>query len=67
MKKFDNDFNEISKADIQRIEQLIGSKLPNDYKIIISGVGKLRNGMVISPQETSFKEATTQVATLFRN
>lgn len=32
MKKFDNDFNEISKADIQRIEQLIGSKLPNDYK-----------------------------------
>ncbi|GAA4233403.1 efflux RND transporter periplasmic adaptor subunit [Postechiella marina] len=36
-------------------------------KIVISGVGKLRNGMVITPQETSFEEAITPVATLFRN
>ncbi|MDN3492197.1 efflux RND transporter periplasmic adaptor subunit [Winogradskyella bathintestinalis] len=36
-------------------------------KIIVSGVGKLKNGMAISPQETSFEEAITPVATLFRN
>ena len=36
-------------------------------KIVVSGVGKLRNGMVISPQDTSFEDAITPVATLFRN
>lgn len=36
-------------------------------KIIVSGVGKLRNGMAITPQETSFEEAIAPVATLFRN
>ena len=46
---------------------VVESGITTNDKIIISGVGKLRNGMVISPQETSFKEATTQVATLFRN
>ena len=36
-------------------------------KIILSGIGKLRNGMQISPQETSFADAIKPVATLFRN
>lgn len=36
-------------------------------KIIISGVGKLRNGMEILPQETPFDEAIKPVPTLFRN
>jgi len=36
-------------------------------KIIISGVGKLRNGMTISPQDTSFEDAIKPIATLFRN
>jgi len=46
---------------------VVESGLTTNDKIIVSGVGKLRNGMEISPKETSFKEATTQVATLFRN
>ncbi len=46
---------------------VVESGITTNDKIIVSGVGKLRNGMVIAPQETSFKEATTQVATLFRN
>lgn len=45
------------------VESGIGA---ND-KIIISGIGKLRNGMAISPQDTSFEEAIKPVATLFRN
>ncbi|TVZ27149.1 membrane fusion protein (multidrug efflux system) [Gillisia sp. Hel_I_86] len=36
-------------------------------KIVVSGVGKLRNGMLISPQETSFEDAIKPVATLFKN
>ena len=36
-------------------------------KIIVSGVGKLRNGMAISPKDTSFEEALKPVATLFKN
>ena len=46
---------------------VVASGITTKDKIIVSGVGKLRNGMVITPQETSFKEATTQVAILFRN
>ncbi|MBU3013071.1 efflux RND transporter periplasmic adaptor subunit [Polaribacter vadi] len=46
---------------------VVESGITTNDKIIVSGVGKLRNGMEISPQETSFKEATTQIATLFRN
>ncbi|MCL7761991.1 efflux RND transporter periplasmic adaptor subunit [Polaribacter sp. Z014] len=36
-------------------------------KIIASGVGKLRNGMAITPQKTSFEEAIKPVAILFKN
>lgn len=46
---------------------VVESGLTTNEKIIISGVGKLRNGMEISPQETSFEEAIKPIATLFRN
>lgn len=46
---------------------VIASGLSLKDKIIVSGVGKLRNGMAISPKETSFEEALTPVATLFKN
>ncbi|WP_272022140.1 efflux RND transporter periplasmic adaptor subunit [Olleya namhaensis] len=36
-------------------------------KIIVSGVGKLKAGMAIAPQETSFEEAIKPVAVLFKN
>ncbi|AUC74531.1 efflux RND transporter periplasmic adaptor subunit [Olleya sp. Bg11-27] len=36
-------------------------------KIIVSGVGKLKTGMAIAPQETSFEEAIKPVAVLFKN
>jgi membrane fusion protein (multidrug efflux system) len=38
-----------------------------DDQIIVSGVGKLRNGMAISPQATSFNEAIKPIETLFKN
>ncbi|MBU2940955.1 efflux RND transporter periplasmic adaptor subunit [Lacinutrix sp. C3R15] len=46
---------------------VVESGLTAKDKIVISGVGKLRNGMVISPQETSFDEAIKPIATLFKN
>ncbi len=46
---------------------VVESGVEKNDKIIVSGVGKLRNGMTITPQETSFEEAITPVATLFRN
>ncbi|NRD24461.1 efflux RND transporter periplasmic adaptor subunit [Winogradskyella litoriviva] len=46
---------------------VVESGLDASDKIIVSGVGKLRNGMAISPQETSFEDAITPIATLFRN
>ncbi len=46
---------------------VVGSGLDVKDKIIISGVGKLRNGMVIAPQDTTFEEAIKPIATLFRN
>ncbi|SDS51253.1 membrane fusion protein, multidrug efflux system [Polaribacter sp. KT25b] len=36
-------------------------------QIVVSGVGKLRNGMAISPQVTPFDEAIKPIATLFKN
>ncbi|MBQ0788923.1 MAG: efflux RND transporter periplasmic adaptor subunit, partial [Oceanihabitans sp.] len=52
-----------------RVDNLyvVASGVDANDKIIISGIGKLRNGMAISPQETSFEEAIKPVATLFRN
>lgn len=46
---------------------VVESGLTTNDKIVVSGVGKLRNGMTISPQETSFEDAIKPVATLFKN
>ncbi len=46
---------------------VIASGINPDQKIIVSGVGKLKNGMTISPQEISFDEAIKPIATLFKN
>ena len=46
---------------------VVESGVDTNDKIIVSGVGKLRNGMVITPQETSFEDAIKPVATLFKN
>ncbi|SFC98627.1 efflux RND transporter periplasmic adaptor subunit [Algibacter pectinivorans] len=46
---------------------VVESGVKANDKIVVSGVGKLRNGMVISPQNTSFEDAIKPVATLFRN
>ncbi|MDO6595707.1 efflux RND transporter periplasmic adaptor subunit [Oceanihabitans sp. 2_MG-2023] len=46
---------------------VVESGLTANDKIVISGVGKLKNGMEISPQETSFDEAIKPIATLFKN
>ena len=52
-----------------RVDNLyvVESGVDANDKIIISGIGKLRTDMVISPQDTSFEEAIKPVATLFRN
>lgn len=54
------------KAPVDNL-YVIESGVGINDKIIVSGVGKLRNGMLISPKETSFEEATKPVATLFKN
>ncbi|MEO9954897.1 efflux RND transporter periplasmic adaptor subunit [Nonlabens sp.] len=46
---------------------VVESGLELSDKIVISGASKLKNGMTISPVETSFEEATKPVPTLFRN
>jgi len=46
---------------------VVASGLDTNDKIIVSGVGKLRDGLVISPQETSFEDAIKPIATLFKN
>lgn len=46
---------------------VIESGLKEGDKIIISGVGKLRTGTLISPQETSFENAIKPIATSFKN
>lgn len=63
----------IAKTTILKIKgtvdnlYVVESGVEESEKIIVSGVGKLRNGMAITPQETSFEEAIAPVATLFRN
>ena len=54
------------KASIDNL-YVVASGVELNDKIIASGVGKLRNGMAISPKETSFEEALKPVATLFKN
>ncbi|WP_040279735.1 efflux RND transporter periplasmic adaptor subunit [Psychroserpens damuponensis] len=46
---------------------VVDSGLNTSDKIVISGIGKLKSGMAIAPQDTSFEEAIKPVPTLFRN
>lgn len=46
---------------------VVESGINLEDQIIVSGVGKLRNGMAISPQVTPFDEAIKPIATLFKN
>ncbi|WP_179318550.1 efflux RND transporter periplasmic adaptor subunit [Winogradskyella helgolandensis] len=46
---------------------VVESGLDTNDKIVISGVGKLRNGTVIAPQDTTFEEAIKPITPLFRN
>lgn len=61
------------KATLIKIEGVVDnlyvvkSGLKVGDKIVVAGVSKLRNGVAISPQETSFKEAIQPIATLFKN
>ena len=46
---------------------VLESGLDLEDQIVVSGVGKLRNGMAISPQVTPFDKAIEPIATLFKN
>ncbi|WP_405610546.1 efflux RND transporter periplasmic adaptor subunit [Polaribacter sp. Asnod1-A03] len=46
---------------------VVESGLKVGDKVIVNGVSKLKNGVTISPQETSFEEAIKPIATLFKN
>ncbi|MGJ8732970.1 MAG: efflux RND transporter periplasmic adaptor subunit [Cellulophaga sp.] len=46
---------------------VVESGLDLKDKIVTTGVGKLKNGVVIAPQETSFDDAIKPIATLFKN
>ncbi|TXD49947.1 efflux RND transporter periplasmic adaptor subunit [Polaribacter sp. IC073] len=46
---------------------VLKSGLDLEDQIVVSGVGKLRNGMAISPQVTPFDKAIEPIATLFKN
>lgn len=54
------------KASVDNL-YVLESGIETKDKIVISGVGKLRNGMEITPQETSFEEAIKPIPALFRN
>lgn len=54
------------KANVDNL-YVVESGVAITDKIVVSGIGKLRNGMAITPQETSFEEAIKPVATLFKN
>jgi len=62
-----------AKSTLIKVQGVVGnlyvvkSGLKKGDKIIISGVGKLRNGTPISPQETSFDDAIKPIATSFQN
>ena len=52
-----------SVANLYVVESGINAK----DKIVTNGVGKLKTGMEIAPQETSFDDAIKPIATLFKN
>ncbi|WP_158846819.1 efflux RND transporter periplasmic adaptor subunit [Algibacter sp. L1A34] len=61
------------KSNIIKVQGTVGnlyvvkSGLKVGDKLIVSGVGKLRAGMPITPQDTPFEEAIKPVAVLFKN
>ena len=61
------------KSNIIKVQGTVGnlyvveSGLKVGDKLIVSGVGKLRAGMPIAPQDTPFEEAIKPVAVLFKN
>ena len=61
------------KSNIIKVQGTVGnlyvveSGLKAGDKLIVSGVGKLRAGMPITPQDTPFEEAIKPVAVLFKN
>ncbi|AUC85785.1 efflux RND transporter periplasmic adaptor subunit [Polaribacter sp. ALD11] len=54
------------KATVDNL-YVLESGLDLEDQIVVSGVGKLRNGMAISPQVTPFDKAIEPIATLFKN
>ena len=46
---------------------VIESGITTKDKIVTTGVGKLKNDMVISPQEVPFEEVTKPIKPLFKN
>ncbi|QWX83445.1 efflux RND transporter periplasmic adaptor subunit [Cellulophaga sp. HaHaR_3_176] len=46
---------------------VVESGLKAGDKLIVSGVGKLKNGMAITPQDTPFDEAIKPIEVLFKN
>jgi membrane fusion protein (multidrug efflux system) len=61
------------KSSIIKVQGTVGnlyvveSGIKEGDKLIVSGVGKLRAGMAITPQDTPFEEAIKPVAVLFKN
>ncbi|EDM44921.1 multidrug resistance protein, AcrA/AcrE family [unidentified eubacterium SCB49] len=46
---------------------VVESGLKENDKIVVSGIGKLRSGMEITPQDMPFEEVIKPIATLFKN
>ncbi|MFD1550835.1 efflux RND transporter periplasmic adaptor subunit [Putridiphycobacter roseus] len=69
--KVDNE-NKISST-VVKVKASVGSLyvldsgLEKDEKIVVSGVGKLKNEMTISPIDTPFEEVIQPIPTLFKN
>ena len=61
------------KSTIIKVQGTVGnlyvveSGLKAGDKLIVSGVGKLRSGMAITPEDTPFDEAIKPIEVLFKN
>ncbi len=54
------------KASVDNL-YVLESGVSSTDKIVATGVGKLRDGMVITPQEVAFEEVTKPITTMFKN
>lgn len=54
------------KASIDNL-YVVESGLNEGDKIVVNGIGKLKNGMLITPQEVAFDSVVKPIKTLFRN